>query len=103
MDDEPLPTTHPDATWTKILELDELPEGRVKAVDCGLRRLDRSPVLALTGQVPAGRWTTEGWVGALLTASAFTELAGDAQAARVRAFLEAAYGASRALLAPQGS
>lgn len=53
--------------------------------------------------LPAGRWTTDGWVGALLPASAFTDLRGDARAARVRAFLEAAYGASRALLAPQGA
>ncbi|MFN2323723.1 MAG: hypothetical protein ABR510_12285 [Trueperaceae bacterium] len=59
-----------------------------------------APALPL---LPAGRWTTDGWVGALLPASAFTDLAGDDQAARVRAFLEAAYGASRALLAQGGA
>ncbi|MFN2323722.1 MAG: thiamine pyrophosphate-binding protein [Trueperaceae bacterium] len=39
METEPQPAIDPDAQWTKVLEPDELPEGRVKAVDCGLRRL----------------------------------------------------------------
>ena len=61
------------------------------------------PAVTALPPLPAGRWTTEGWVGALLPASAFTDLAGDGQAARVRAFLDAAYDASQALLAPQGA
>ncbi|MDF1521826.1 MAG: hypothetical protein P1P87_03290 [Trueperaceae bacterium] len=61
------------------------------------------PAATALPPLPAGRWTTEGWVGALLPASAFTDLAGDAQEARVRAFLEAAYGASRALLEAAGA
>ncbi len=61
------------------------------------------PAATALPPLPAGRWTTEGWVGALLPASAVADLPGDAQAARVHGFLEAAYDASRALLAPKGA
>lgn len=45
-----------------------------------------------------GRWHTEGWLGAVLTAADLTNISADAQARQVEAFLHAAIAASRALL-----
>ena len=45
-----------------------------------------------------GRWQTEGWFGAVLSADALSAEGPDAQAAQMRLFVDAAVAASRRLL-----
>ena len=95
--------SRPSRNWYKILELDELPEGRVKTVTTGVTSIAMTHFQgqygALDNKCPVwsknlsrapycpGKWHTEGFVAAVLTGSdLLTGGSSETQAERVHQF-----------------